>query len=202
MSKRKKKSMSCFSRKQRRKKMNESPLSSIANEQAPSDANPNVDNTILCDEKPSIVEKPPPIIECMICYDTENNEGLPEKMGCCEGIAHESCLRNHFRPECPFCRRELKEKDGASFTVHGSVPEPPFPFPNIRFITYPPLTNEPIPSSILVSFLLGILMEDAHERGILHDVVENNIDNVSSSSSSITSLVSRYYDSDDREQSE
>jgi hypothetical protein len=80
--------MSCFFRKQRRKKMKESPLSSIADEQAPSVANPNVDNTILCDEKPSIVEKPPSVAECMICYDTENNEGLPEKMGCCEGIAH------------------------------------------------------------------------------------------------------------------
>lgn len=50
--------------------------------------------------------------ECIICYES-CEEKLPE----CKHIVHRNCLKQHFKPECPLCRRKL------DIIVEGERPE-------------------------------------------------------------------------------
>lgn len=57
--------------------------------------------------------------DCVICYEKlENVEPL-----LCGHIIHLSCVKKHFKPECPLCRKPL------NIEVSGT-----FPVPNIDFI--------------------------------------------------------------------
>lgn len=57
--------------------------------------------------------------DCVICYEKlENVSPLS-----CGHIIHISCVKKHFKPECPLCRTKL------NIEVSGT-----FPVPNIDFI--------------------------------------------------------------------
>ena len=57
--------------------------------------------------------------DCIICYEKlENVSPLS-----CGHIIHISCVKKHFKPECPLCRTKL------NIQVSGT-----FPVPNIDFI--------------------------------------------------------------------
>lgn len=59
--------------------------------------------------------------ECVICYEL-----VKEDAQACGHFCHINCLKQHFKPECPVCRRKLNIK------VEGRFPyvEIPFSFDN------------------------------------------------------------------------
>lgn len=69
------------------------------------------------------MEKP---TDCPICYESLQNEPAPLR---CGHWLHLSCVRRHFKPECPICRR------GLDITVTGKQPQPFVPIDEPRMIS-------------------------------------------------------------------
>lgn len=60
--------------------------------------------------------------DCPVCYEKlKNVEPLS-----CGHIVHLSCVKKHFKPECPLCRKSLDIK------VNGTRPEVFIPFEHVE----------------------------------------------------------------------